>query len=65
MVNIDGDAPENINPIQHLEADENIKVYKLPYGKELHKHIQQLVKDNDYEMSGLLWGFALGLSMQE
>ncbi|CAD8082883.1 unnamed protein product [Paramecium primaurelia] len=60
IVDIDGDSEINVNPKQQLESDENIIVYKMNMGKTLADEILQLAKEKDYEISGLLWFFALG-----
>ncbi|CAK57506.1 unnamed protein product (macronuclear) [Paramecium tetraurelia] len=61
FVDIDGDSDLSQNPQQHLEFDENIVVYELTMGKKLAEELIQLQKEKDYEISGQVWLFALGL----
>lgn len=57
-VSIDGTAPENLNPVQHLEPGEIIQTLRVPL-KEIREFLKQEAASGTQVVSGLWYLFAL------
>eukprot|EP00826_Nyctotherus_ovalis_P022303 TRINITY_DN17338_c0_g1_i1.p1 TRINITY_DN17338_c0_g1~~TRINITY_DN17338_c0_g1_i1.p1 ORF type:complete len:161 (+),score=31.76 TRINITY_DN17338_c0_g1_i1:143-625(+) len=63
-VDIDLDNEANINPLQKLEPEENIKVIMVPI-RNLKKEIEKLVKEKGLKVCNNVWAFAEGLELSQ
>ena len=61
---INGDDP-NSYKVQKLDAEEIIKVIKVPFDENLMKNVSEIAKENDYIIESKLWSICLGLWMSK
>lgn len=59
---VDGDAPENRNPIQRLDAGEIIEVVLVEYDK-LPSYVKEV--DKQVHVEAMVYTFALGMQYSQ
>jgi len=63
VVDVDGDAPENLDPQQQLDEGEFIEVHRVPLGAGFCEALERMCEELGCEVDARVYSLGLGLSM--